>query len=138
MGIVVRNLGGVQRIEELEQKAGACLAVGSRMAKDKQPPKDREDQSPASDWRGQETRPGAGGSETPEAAASRAEGNAPVNADDEARRTAEADRSVSRQDPPHRRPAAGADDKENAEEKRRAAAEEHSTSASRRAPHGKL
>lgn len=89
-------------------------------------------------WHGQEARPGSGGSESPEDAAKRAEGNAPLAAAEAARRAANVDDAAPGPRGPHRHPEAGADDVENAEEKRRAVAEEHAAEPWGGAPHGKL
>lgn len=88
-------------------------------------------------WRGGGVEPGTTAvHETAEAAASRAEGNAPVT-------VAEAKDSGGRDRHPGARamPAsaeAKADEAENAEEKRQAAAEEHADQPVKHAPHGRL
>ncbi len=91
---------------------------------------------PISAWHGQETRPGPGGSETPEAAASRAEGNAPLPVEEALRRIEETPEEQLGNARSHSKDASDSD--ENVEEKREAAAEEHATQPSRRAPYGKL
>lgn len=87
----------------------------------------------AGPWRGDETRAGAGGSETPEAAAERAEGNAPLSVAEAQRRSNELpDEAPSTIPPP---PVDAADSRENLEEKREAAAEEHAAEPDH--PHSK-
>lgn len=87
-------------------------------------------------WHGDETRPGVPGSETPEEAATCAEGNAPISVDEAVRRAAEEDHPTV---PDTARPkgANESDSEENAEEKRIAAAEEHAEQP-RRGFQGKL
>src|SRR5512140_3074943 len=68
-------------------------------------------------WRGQETRPGAGGSESPEAAAVRAEGNAPVTVADAVRLSADDARGGTPAASRRPEPQAAADSGENVEEK---------------------
>lgn len=89
-------------------------------------------------WHGQETRPGAGDSESAEDAASRAEGNAPVPVAqaNESPDEAAARSTPAPENPPN--PDEQPDSAENAAEKQEAAAEEHAAQPSRRAPHGKL
>jgi hypothetical protein len=90
-------------------------------------------------WRGDETRPGLQGSETPEDAARRAEGNAPIRVD-EAVRTAEEDDHPTLpilSSTPGREGDEESDGEENSEEKRIAAAEEHAEQP-RHGLHGKL
>jgi hypothetical protein len=108
----------------------------------------------ASPWKGAEVDPTWRSSESPEAAAGRAEGNAPVRADSaEASEVggtpAGAEPRPQAQGPTAARRTGGragglpqsadsADSAETVEEKRRAAAEEHARTTPKRSPHGKL
>ncbi len=88
-------------------------------------------------WHGEGVEPQPGASESPEAAAARAEGNAPLSVEaavEEDRRDVHADAST-RPGTPSRKPG---DDAENIEEKRQAAKEAHAELPSRHSPHGKL
>ena len=88
-------------------------------------------------WQGEGVEPEPGSSESPEAAAARAEGNAPLSvaaAVEEDRRDVHADASTRPGTPSHK----AGDDAENIEEKRQAAKEAHAELPSRRSPHGKL
>ena len=88
-------------------------------------------------WQGQGVEPGSRVAESPEAAATRAEGNAlaPVGGSGEPGAAVTIKSTLV---PDGRKPEKGEDDPENAEEKRQAAVEEHADASPKHFPHGRL
>ena len=87
-------------------------------------------------WRGEAVEPSGGpAGQSAEEAAARAEGNAPLRAEDAA---SGKDRGTFLERGPRRQPPAGADDAENVEEKRQSAAEDHERGPGRGPIRGRL
>ena len=87
-------------------------------------------------WHGDAVSSGQRTSETPEASADRAEGNAAIRAD-QARERQHPD-GRERASEGKSAPNDSADSQENSEEKRQAAVEEHAAASRKTSPHGKL
>ena len=86
-------------------------------------------------WTGDAVEPSGPPGSSAEEAAARAEGNAPLRADDAAQGE---DRGTFLERGPRRQPSPEADDAENAEEKRQSAAEDHAQRLGQGPMHGKL
>jgi hypothetical protein len=91
-------------------------------------------------WKGEEVEDRRPTADSPEARASRAEGNTPVLARVAVRQAQvdERDGTETEEKNDDARPSSASDDEENAEEKRIAAAEEHAAALARHHPRGSL